>query len=209
MQDCSFEESLSFIQKIDKSSMRIQAQICRRKRSTFSVNEGGTKDNMKIRKLCASRVEWKYIYQLLEAIEDKNIKNYVTNQIQWNVIKAYYYRWLDIIFKILTVFMPTLVVIVQENTGTEQTIRQAIVLAGATLTSATGVFAKWHEKRILYRKTAELLKEETILYVTKNGRYTEDERDRLFVTKVHKITYNATNNWGNIENEKKESQNKS
>lgn len=178
-------------------------------KSSVQITKGGTKNSMKVRKFCASTVEWRYIYQLVEGIEDKNIKNYVTNQIQWNVIKAYYYRWLDIIFIILTVFMPALVVIVQENIGTDQMARQAIILAGATVTSATGVFSKWHEKRILYRKTAELLKEETILYVTKNGRYTEDERDRLFVTKVHKITYNATDSWGNIENEKKESQNKS
>lgn len=162
---------------------------------------------IKTRKLCASKVEWKYIYQLLEAIEDENIRNYITNQIQWNVIKAYYYKGLDTIFKILAVVMPVLVVVAQENIGEKNTIGQAIVLAGATLTSATGTFSKWHEKRILYRKTSELLKEETILYVTKSGRYEKAGRDVLFVTKVHKITYNATNSWGDIETDKKDSSN--
>ncbi|MCM1387004.1 MAG: DUF4231 domain-containing protein [Bacillus sp. (in: Bacteria)] len=43
---------------------------------------------------------------------------------------------------------------------------QVLVLGGATITTASGNFVKWHDKRVLYRKSAEQMKEETMLYVT-------------------------------------------
>jgi len=67
-----------------------------------------------MRKFFASKVEWQYIYQLIGAIKDENIRNYLANQIQWYAIKVYWYRALDNISRLLTILMPMLVVVVQQ-----------------------------------------------------------------------------------------------
>lgn len=156
----------------------------------------------KIRKFSASKIEWRYIYQLLEAIPDKSIRNYVTNQILWHVVKAYWYRLLDYTFKCLTIFMPALVAGIQQTGLASDMEKQIIVLAATTITSATGVFANWHDKRILYRNTAELLKEETIFYITNSDKYKTSKRNDIFVSEIHKIVYNTNVNWEKLENKK-------
>ena len=160
---------------------------------------GIKEQRIKMRKFSASKVEWKYIYQLIGAIENENIRDYVTNQLEWHVIKAECYRLLDNISKFLTIIMPALIVIVQQEIESSNFISQAIILVGATITSAAGVFSKWHDKRILYRKTTELIKEETILYITNAGQYKEKERDEKFVCELHKIIYSVNDSWGKIE----------
>ena len=72
---------------------------------------------MQMRKLCASKIEWKYIYQLIQAIENENIRNYVENQIAWCVVKASQYRFYDYTLKLLTVLMPTVVVVLPSPAG--------------------------------------------------------------------------------------------
>lgn len=155
---------------------------------------------MKIRKFFASKVEWQYIYQLIDAIKDENIRNYLANQIQWHAIKAYWYRALDNISRLLTILMPMLVVVVQQMIKeNDSPVSQAVILAGATVTSAAGVFSRWNEKKILYRKTTELLKEETILYVTHTGQYKSEKRDERFIMEIRKIVCDTNTNWGKIE----------
>lgn len=156
-----------------------------------------------MRKLCASKVEWKYIDQLMEAIEDKNIRNYVANQVEWYVIKARRYKFLEYTLKILTVVMPTLVVIVQKCWNPKNICTQAVVLGAATITSASGTFLKIHDKRVLYRKSAEQIKEETTLFINHAEPYDKDGSEKVFVVKMHEISANTNSKWGEIEEDNK------
>lgn len=155
---------------------------------------------LNIRKFCASKVEWKYIYQLIESIEEKKIRNYVANQVEWYVIKAERYKLIEYTLKILTVVMPTLVVIVQQCLDTENPIVKLVVLGGATITSASGTFLKLHDKRVIYRKAAEQIKDETMLYITHSEPYSsEEDRDKDFVMKLYGIAKNTNSKWSEIE----------
>ena len=157
----------------------------------------------KFRKLCASKVEWKYIYQLTDAIEQVDIRNYVANQIEWYVIKASRYRFLEYALKILTVVMPTVTMLAQKYMSEGDFLLQAIVLGAATITTASSNFVKWHDKRVLYRTSAEQIKEETMLYVTHAGKYNDEKRDEYFVIKLYEIADSANDAWEKLEKDDK------
>ena len=157
----------------------------------------------KFRKLCASKVEWKYIYQLTDAIEQVDIRNYVANQIEWYVIKASRYRFCEYALKILAVITPTVTMLAQKYMGEGDFLLQAIVLGAATFTTASSNFVKWHDKRVLYRKSAEQVKEEAMLYVTHAGKYSDEKRDENFVIKLHEIANSANKKWEDLEDDDK------
>lgn len=162
---------------------------------------------IRIRKICASRVEWKYIYQLTDAIGRDDIRNYVLNQIEWYVIKANRYRFYEYALKILAVIMPTFIMLfqqcMQQCGKLQEPCIQAIVLGGATITTASSNFVKWHDKRVLYRKSAELIKEETMLYITWAGMYHDEKRDEKFVMKLNEIANSTNDKWEILEEENK------
>ena len=158
---------------------------------------------IRLRKLCASKVEWKYIYQLADAIEQVDIRNYVANQIEWYVIKASRYRFLEYALKILAVITPTVTMLAQKYMKEEDFFLQAIVLGAATITTASSNFVKWRDKRVLYRKSAEKIKEETILYVTHAGKYSDEKRDENFVIKLYEIANSANDAWEEMEKDDK------
>lgn len=160
-------------------------------------------DRIKIRKLCASKVEWKYIYQLTDAIEQVDIRNYVVNQIEWYVIKASRYRFYEYTLKILAVIMPTFIMLIQQFMDKNDFFMQAIVLGAATITTASSNFVKWHDKRVLYRSSAEQMKEETMLYLTHAGKYSDEKRDESFVIKLHEIANSANTKWEKLEEDDK------
>lgn len=162
-------------------------------------------DKVKIRKFCASRVEWKYIYQMTDAIEQKDIRNYVVNQIEWYVIKASRYRFYEYTLKILAVIMPTIIMLAQKYIDEKNFWLQVIILGGATVTTASSNFVKWHDKRVLYRSSAEHVKEETMLYLTHAGNYRDEKRDENFVIKLHEIANSSSSQWQKIEDDDKKS----
>lgn len=165
------------------------------------INE--MKRKIRIRKMCASRVEWKYIYQLTDGIEQKDIRNYVLNQLAWYVIKANRYRFYEYALKILAVITPTLIALFQQWVSKDDLYLQAVVLGGATLTTASSSFLKWHDKRVLYRKSAELIKEETMLYLTRAGGYDDEKRDEKFVLRLYEFANNTNDKWEMLEAENK------
>lgn len=159
---------------------------------------------MQMRKLCASKVEWDYIYKLTKTVDDENIRNYITNQIEWNVVKANQYKFCEYVLKFLNVIMPTVIVVMQQHLKSDNPWLQMAVLGGATITAASSTFLKFHDKRILYRKSAEQIKEETVLYITHSGKYNGGERNERFVTEVDRIVKSANEQWGQIEVDKKQ-----
>ena len=158
---------------------------------------------IRLRKLCASKVEWEYIYQLTDAIEQVDIRNYVANQIEWYVIKASRYRFLEYALKILAVITPTVTMLAQKYMEEGNFLLQAIVLGAATITTASSNFVKWRDKRVLYRKSAEKIKEEAILYVTRAGKYSDEKRDENFMIKLNEIANSANNAWEEMEKDDK------
>lgn len=72
------------------------------------------------------------------------------------------------------------------------------------MASASGTFIKFHEKRVLYRKSAELIKEETLLYITHTGKYNSEECDEQFVTELDRIVKGTSEEWRQIEEKKEE-----
>lgn len=159
---------------------------------------------MQMRKLCASRVEWKYIYKLTKSVENEIIRDYVENQIEWHVVKANQYKFFEYLLKFLTVMTPTVVIVLQQCLDTNNPLVQMSVLGGATVASASGTFIKFHEKRVLYRKSAELIKEETLLYITHTGKYNSEECDEQFVTELDRIVKGTSEEWRQIEEKKEE-----
>lgn len=161
-----------------------------------------------MRKICASKVEWKYIDQLMAAIEDKNIRNYVANQVEWYVVKAGQYKFLEYTLKILTVVMPTVVVIVQKCLNPDDICTQVVVLGAATVTSASGTFLKLHDKRVLYRKSAEQIKEEATLFINHAEPYDKAGSEKAFIVRLHEISGDANSKWGEIEDDNKKEKEK-
>ncbi len=159
---------------------------------------------MQMRKLCASSLEWKYIYKLMKSVENETIRDYVENQIEWNVVKANQYKFMEYFLKFLTVVTPTVVFVLQQCLDSKNPLVQMIVLGAATVTSASSTFIKFHDKRILYRKSAEQIKEETMLYITHTGKYNTEERDEQFVLELDRITKGANKEWRRIEEKKEE-----
>lgn len=157
---------------------------------------------MQMRKLCASKVEWKYIYKLTKSVENEIIRDYVENQIEWHVVKANQYKFLEYLLKFLTVVTPTVVIVLQRLPNANTPLVQMAVLGGATVTSASGTFIKFHEKRVLYRKSAEQIKEETLLYITHTGKYNCEECDERFVAELDRIAKGTNEEWRQIEAKK-------
>lgn len=162
----------------------------------------GSVKKIQMRKLCASKVEWQYIYKLTNSLENENIRNYVTNQIEWYVVKANQNKFYEYALKFLTVVTPTVVIVLQQCLNTDNPLVQMAVLGGATVTSASSTFIKFHDKRVLYRKSAELIKEETVLYITHTGKYNGEKRDERFIMEVDRIVKCANERWGQIEEER-------
>lgn len=155
----------------------------------------------KRKKYSSGRVEWNYVEQLLNSIENEKIKNYIANQIEWHVIRANRYRFYEYLLKILTVVMPTFVGVVEQKLSASSLGVQFLILGTATVTAAAGTFLSLHDKKVLYRKTAEEVREETNLYVNCVGEYKNDEgRDEKFILKIRSIVKDANERWVELEN---------
>lgn len=154
-----------------------------------------------VRKFRASGVEWRYVAHLVENIQNDRLRQYVDNQISWYVIKACRYRFYDYMLKFLTVIMPTVVIVAQRCLSDDGIWGQAVVLGLATVTSAAGTFLELHEKRIIYRKAAEELKEETARYVNRVGCYAEENCDDTLFLNLQRIVRKTTKQWETIEKE--------
>lgn len=154
------------------------------------------------RKYSSSKVEWDYIGQLLNAIENQNIRNHVGNALEWYVIKANRYRLFEYILNALTLIVPAVLMIMNSCVSSEDVAGQLIVALLGTVAAAAKSFSKLHDKRICYRRAAEFIKSETVLYIQRVGVYKGEDRDEIFVNNIIEIRREENNSWVDIENDK-------
>ena len=154
------------------------------------------------KKYSSSRVEWEYISQLLNAIENQNIRNQVANALEWYIIKAGRYRLFEYILNMLTLIVPAVIMILNKCMPDDCMAGQLVVAVLGTFAAATKSFSKLHDKRICYRRAAEFIKSETALYINRVGVYKREDSAEIFVNNIIKIRKEENNSWIDIENKK-------
>lgn len=153
------------------------------------------------RKYSSSKVEWEYIGQLIDAINNPYTKNQVRNALEWYVIKACRYRTMEHILNGVTLAVPALLVILNKCVPGDCIVGQLVTAASGTFAAAAKSFSKLHDKRICYRRSAEEIKSETTLYIHQAGIYEAGNRNTIFVNRINEIRRNENNSWAEIEND--------
>lgn len=153
------------------------------------------------RRYLTSRVEWEYIGQLIDAIDNPNTKNQVRNALEWYVIKASRYRGIEHFLNGVTLVVPAVLVVLNNYMSEECIIVQLITAASGIFAASAKSFSKIHDKRICYRRAAEEIKSETILYIHRVGNYDTDKRNAIFVSRINEIRKNENNSWVEIESD--------
>lgn len=154
------------------------------------------------RRYSASKVEWDYIEQLVNAIEDVHMRELVNNALQWYVIKAGRYRLFEYTLNAVTLIVPSVLVVLNQCAPSNCAAGQLLAAASGTLAASAQAFSKLHDKRIAYRMAAENIKSETALYIQMADKYKTEGRDLLFVKRITEIRANENGRWAEIENNK-------
>lgn len=155
------------------------------------------------RKYSSSSVEWEYIGQLENAIENQNTRNQVSNALEWYIIKASRYRMIEYCLNAVIIAVPAILVVLSECVETNCIASQLFTAISGTFAASAKSFSKLHDKRICYRRAAEEIKSETVFYIHKVGIYKVADRDTIFVNRVNEIRRNENSNWAEIEGEKR------
>lgn len=151
------------------------------------------------KRYCSSRVEWKYINQLIEKIENENIRYLVTDHLMWHVIRADRYRTYEHLLNLAAVLTPTMMLVFNYLFAQDDILKQVLAVGAGTATASAQAFSKLHEKKVLYRNTAEKIKNETILYISKTDKYKVENRDEKFILTVNEIVEGVNSRWQEIE----------
>lgn len=151
------------------------------------------------KKYLSSKVEWTYIGQLINAIEDENIKNQIYNALVWYVIKTSRYRIYEYILNIINIVAPTMLVFFSKYVSEDCFGGQLMIAIVGTFAAAAKSCSKLNEKRICYRCAAEAIKSETVLYINHVGIYASEERDEIFVKNIDQIRKEENSNWVKVE----------
>lgn len=159
------------------------------------------------RKYSASRVEWEYIGRLINAINDQNIKDQVSNALEWYVIKATRYRMIEYILNGVTLVVPAILLLLNKYVENDCMAGQLITAASGTFAASAKAFSKLHDKRICYRRAAEEIKNEAVLYIHQTGVYKVENRNAIFAERINAIRKSENSSWVEIENDKAENSN--
>lgn len=154
------------------------------------------------RRYSASKVEWDYIEQLVNAIEDVHTRELVSNALQWYVIKAGRYRMFEYILNAVTLIVPSALVVLNQCVEGGSVAVQLVAAVSGTLAASAKAFSKLHDKRVSYRTAAESIKSETALYIHRADIYKTEKRDALFIKRIIEIRRNENGKWAEIENDK-------
>lgn len=137
--------------------------------------------------------------------EKEYIEVRLQNQIDWFCKKSSYnqkmYKRLILIEILFSVSIPFITTYANDETPIFKVI---IGLMGVSIALIAGLINlyKFNDNWINYRKTAETLKQEKYLYLTKSGIYSNDvkveDTFHLLVTRVESILSNENSNWKQI-----------
>ena len=153
------------------------------------------------RRYSTVRIEWDYIRQLLNAIEDEKIRDLAANQIMWHTVRTNRYRLYEHLLNAAILLTPTLTIVLNTLAAGDAWWKQALLIGAGTLTASAKAFSPFHDKRILYRKCAERLRSETALFVNGAGKYRTDQAaaNEAFVKTVIRIAKETNHSWGELE----------
>lgn len=119
-----------------------------------------------------------------------NIQNYmkerVESQVHYYESKSALNKKYYLFFKISQLTAATLLPFFSVFLSDYLWMKYMIAFLGSMVTILEGVMAtgKYHEKWVMYRGTAETLRQETYLFLMKAGTYSEKDALQQFVTKV-------------------------
>lgn len=119
-----------------------------------------------------------------------NIQNYlndrVENQMHYYGTKSAQNKNYYLLFKIMQLSAATLLPFFSVFLSDYSWMKYVIAFLGSVVTILEGVLAtgKYHEKWIIYRSTAETLRQEKFLYLMQAGNYTGPDAVQQFVNKI-------------------------
>lgn len=158
-----------------------------------ALSEERTDVNWKIKKGAVSLSLQPYEY-LTDRLDD---------QINWydkkSTTQKKWYYCLKVVTLICTSSIPVSSVIFRHQSFTA--IITAIMAAIATVTEGIMTLTKCHEKWIVYRSNAEVLKHEKYSYLTSSGAYSnlnDTEKFHNLVDRTENIISNENTNWASL-----------
>lgn len=147
------------------------------------------------------------VEELLSNIENINIRKRVTQVVIWNIKKATKYKrlyyWMSIAIIILTASIPVINLLDFLNPKISTSIISALAGILASILTLVNVKETW----LRYRKYAEMIKSESVLFINKCERYSEIDAECKFIENIESIIGEERLNWEEIR--KKSHQNKS
>ena len=129
--------------------------------------------------------------------EQEYIKDRVDDQIIWYDKKSKYYKklftWTYFLDVSLSASIPLLTLFSNFNTSVKYLI--AIIATVITILSAVSATFKLRKNWIEYRTTAETLKHEKYLYLTKTTPYDSEKSFDVFVQNIESLISTENTNW--------------
>lgn len=130
--------------------------------------------------------------------DDEYIKQRVDNQKAWyskqSGLNQKWHKWLQVIQVLSAACIPFLASYVGEKAIALKIIVGALGVLIAVITGVVAIF-KFEEKWLKYRTTAESLKHEKFLYLTKTQPYDGDDAFHLLVGRVEGLISQENRDW--------------
>lgn len=150
-----------------------------------------------------------YISNLLEKMDNENIKKYVAHQLYTYAEKARYNKRCYYIFSIISLSAPAIALVFNNLSEATDSTKLLVSILSAVATIATGInsLVKFKETWIRYRSYCEILKREVTEYITGVGDYKAKKDDKeakqeIFYQKLSKRIIEEENEWKNAKSGK-------
>lgn len=138
------------------------------------------------------------IVKIVEYIENDMIRERVSHLIIWYCKKSTYYKRINYILGILVIVINAIIPVVNQMSFMEIQNNKLLVSLSSSIASILGsisVLLNVKETWYRYRKHCELMKTECILFNNKCEKYSDDNREKLFVMEIEKIVADERNRW--------------
>jgi len=128
---------------------------------------------------------------------DEYISQRVDTQICWYELQSRRHKWANSSLRIIELTASVSIPIVVAFVYVDITNRIITACLGAIIVVTSGIINlfRFHESRIEYRKTAELLKNEKFLFITNSGCYNAENSFSIFVEKIEFLIFKQNSNW--------------
>jgi hypothetical protein len=134
----------------------------------------------------------------MEMNQETYVKERLDDQISWYDLKSAWNKKWHLIFQISHLCLASMITISAiVNHNTYPYAKYVIALLGAIIAITSGVVGlyKFNEKWVLYRTTAESLKHEKYLFITKTYPYHSESAFTLLVGRVESLISKENSNW--------------